>query len=398
MHKIFSILLILFAAASFTCCSQEHLIFMKNLRNIKFLSLKDILDESGLSGKKSRQAQELPGQSKPEVSNENIIKSNVESYNRELIIPSDKDFSISIKLSNDFVVLKSVQGDSVYMKDLSRQANGLFLFHSGAKDSKIRFQDFDVDGSLLKNINYYVKIKVPAGTAVLLLQASSAGTGSSAATASQAASGVAMSDTNMQGNSNTDISPAIIASIKGLSPTEALHELSRMLASPDVTDNEKEMIRYKMADIMIGQRSFSDADKVINDMQDQYKKAFYTGKSLLERKDYKDALRHYLDSLGGDDPTRKQAVLDMERLVLAIGAAEKGLIDRLKSETIKYKNDKDFYVSSMLGIARIYQYLPDIYSAREIYESILNGDYSREQKDKAQQAYDQLKKDFLEYR
>jgi hypothetical protein len=88
----------------------------------------------------------------------------------------------------------------------------------------------------------------------------------------------------------------------------------------------------------------------------------------------------------------------MEKLILAIGAAEKGLIDMLKSETVKYKSDKQFYVSSMLGIARIYQYLPDIYSAREIYESILNGDYDRQEKDKAKQSYDELKKDFLEYR
>ncbi|MGA2141271.1 MAG: hypothetical protein ABSG94_02515, partial [Brevinematales bacterium] len=251
MRNIFSILLISFAAVSFTCCSQEHLIFMKNLRNIKLLNLKDILDESGLSGKKSRQAQELPGESKPGISNENIIKSNVESYNKELIIPSDKDFSISIKLSNDFVVLKSVQGDSVYMKDSSRQANGLFLFHSGAKDSKIKFQDFDVNGDLLKNINYYVKIKVPAVTLPQQMSSTAAGASSSAASASQAAvtSGItgSMTDTNAQGKSNIDISPAIISSVEGLSPTQALHELSRMLASPDIADNEKEMIRYRMA-------------------------------------------------------------------------------------------------------------------------------------------------------
>jgi retron-type reverse transcriptase len=109
-------------------------------------------------------------------------------------------------------------------------------------------------------------------------------------------------------------------------------------------------------------------------------------------------MRHYLDALGGDEDTVKRTVIDLEKLILAIGSAEKSMIDRLKTETVKYKSDKEFYVSSMLGIARIYQYLPDIYSAKDIYDSILNGDYSEDQKEKTRKSYEELKKDFLEYR
>ncbi len=387
MNKNFALFIIL--SFIITGCSQEHLIFMKNLRNIKFLSFQDILEESGLSGKKIKN-ENLTNQAEYNVANENIIKNNVESYNKELVLPSDRDFSIGIKLSNDFVILKSIQGDTLYMKDSSKQENGLFLFHSGRKDSKIWFQDFDINGALVKNLNYYIKIKsAPAEEPRKVVKAvsSSSSAGILPETSSAASS-----------NTNIEISSAIIASIQGLSPTEALHELSKMLSSPDIRDDEKEVIRYEMVDILISQRSYGEAEREINNMQNQYKKSFYTGKLLMERRNYKEALHYYLNSLSGDNETRKKAVLDIEKLILSIGAAEKGLIERLKTETVRDKSDKEFYVNSMLGIARIYQYLPDIYSAKDIYESILNGDYDREQKDKARHSYDELKKDFLEYR
>ncbi len=385
MQKRIAVFLIL--SFIVTGCSQEHLIFLKNLRNIKLLTLQDILEESGLSNKKNRE-ERITNQTGNETVNENIVKNNVESFNKELVLPSDKDFSIGIKLSNDFVVLKSIQGDAVYIKDSSRQEKGLFLFHSGRKDSKIRFQDFDINGTLIKNLNYFVKIQsVPEETRKPVKTVFSSSSSSN------------LTETNavVSSSGNTDISSAIIASIQGLSTTEALHELSKILASPDIQDDEKEVIRYKMTEILISQKSYGQAETQINNMQNQYKKSYYTGKLLMDRKNFKEALRHYLNALGGDDDTRKNSVLDLEKLILSIGAAEKSLIDRLKVETGKYKSDKSFYVASMLGIAKIYQSLPDIYSAKDIYESILNGDYSQDQKDKAKNSYEELKKDFLEY-
>ncbi len=373
----------------FISCSQEHLILVKNIQRLKLLTIQDMLQESGF-GKKRLKREILTNQTvQNEATDEKIEKSKVVSYNKQLNIPENQDFSINIKPLNDFIILKSVQGDVQYVKASSQQEKGLFMFHSGKRDSKIQFQQFDVSGALVKNLNYYVKIQAAVSQPSVTVSHSSA----------------MASNTNKTGEENVqtltvnpNISTLIITSIQGLSPTEALRELRGMLSSSEFTDDDKELIRYKMTEILIEERSFKDAQVQIDALNNKNRKSLYTGKLLMARKNNKEALRYYMDALGGDDETKKTAVIDMEKLILAMGAAEKNLLERLRAETKKFKNDKDFYVNSMIGIARIYQYLPDIYSAKDIYESILNGDYDEDLKEKTRQSYEELKKDFLEYR
>ncbi len=369
-------------------CSQEHLIMMKNLKNIKFITFNDILEESGLLGKKNKPANPT-NQANNEITSENNVKSPAGSYNKELVIPENKDFSINMKLTSNFIILKSVQGDVQYQKGLSSQEKGIFLFHSGAKDSKIRFQEFDLSGALTKNLNYYIRIK-PS-----VKEENFSAVHSSSSSVPVISS---QENTNIIPAGNTNMSSIIIASIEGLSPGEALSELDKMISSTNINDEDRELIRYKKTDILISQGRFNEADREIGNLKNQYKKYYYMGKLLSERKNYKEALRNFMDALGGDDDTKKATILAMEKLVLAMGVAEKNLLDRLKSETNRYKNDKEFYVNSMLGIARIYQYLPDVYSAKDIYEMILNGDYDENLKNKTRHSYDELKKEFLEYR
>jgi flagellar motor component MotA len=128
-------------------------------------------------------------------------------------------------------------------------------------------------------------------------------------------------------------------------------------------------------------------------------KALYRARLAKARNNQKEAVRNYISLLGNSsDTTRKTGILELENLLLEMGSADRNLLESLTAETKKFRSDADFYGSSMIRIARIYPYLKDVYKAKEILESVMNGNFSKEVKAEAEKAYEELKKDFLEYR
>jgi tetratricopeptide (TPR) repeat protein len=379
-----------------TSCTQEHLIYVRNInKNLPLISLDQILTESGLKPKKpdSKKSQMDAGSKKQSYLETSVSK--IPEYNKEMQIAEDQDFSINLTEDKSFVVLKSVQGDVVYLKDKSEQDKGLFVFHSGKTDSKVLLQVYNVNGDLVKNVNYFIRMKAAQKKAVQESPKIQAGN----ITAQQANTNTAAETAAVQTvNSNENVSSIVITAIQGLSPTEAANELKKMLASSDISDEDRDAIRYKLMDILIGQKSLAQAQKELEQVNVPAKKALYQGRILRMKKNNNEALKNYLSALSGDDLTKRSAISEIESLLLDMGTVEKSVVERLQNETKQYSGDKDYYAESMIQIGRIYEYLPDIYSAKAIFESIINGSFSEVSKAKARKYYNELKKDFLEYK
>ena len=304
---------------------------------------------------------------------------------RRLDVMRDQDFSVNLSEMTNFIVLKSVQGGVRYLKEKSDLAKSLFVFHSGTNDGSVVFHAADPEGKVYKSVVYTIKV----------------------------APGPAM-DTNREPeqkkknvtNGQTDeavpspnLSQMILSSIEGLSPTEAARELGKRMDSPDIADGDKEFIRYRLIDIMLDQRNYGQAEYQISQIGSDPMKALYRARLAKARNNQKEAVRNYISLLGNSsDTTRKTGILELENLLLEMGSADRNLLESLTAETKKFRSDADFYGSSMIRIARIYPYLKDVYKAKEILESVMNGNFSKEVKAEAEKAYEELKKDFLEYR
>jgi len=381
--KFFLVGLTFFALYS---CSQEHLIFFKNITRARFISFKDILKESGfLKEKKESVTNKIL--KKIEPVEEEVQQQKIPSQSKQIMVPEGKEFSVSLPFQSNFVVLKDVKGDVRYLKESSRPDRGIFMFQSGRKDSKISFQQFNLNGELEKNINYYVKVLL-ASNQIALQSSSSA----------KSSSSLPPKETEQISNTNTSLSLLITTTLGGLTPSESISELRKMLSSEDFSEDDKEIIRYKLIEILIEQSRFKNAHDEVELLKNRYKKAYYLGEIYFGEKSYKESLRYFIDALNGDDDTKKAAILGAEALILKTGAADKSLIERLASEIKKFKKDKRFYAEAMIGIGRIYQYVPDVYSAKDIYDSIVSGDYDEDIKEKARTYSDELKKEFLDYR
>ncbi len=382
--------IVLFPLIILTSFTQEHLIYLKNINKASIISLEQILSESGLSIKKKEGPKKKPDK---EITNnavyENPSKKRISEVSKQLQIPENQDFSINLSQENSFIILKSVQGSAKYLSDKSNKDKGIFLFHNGNSDSKIQFQSYDTGGALDKNIYYYIKAQLVLTQAVKPVL-----------TTNLMTNNIQPSNQTIEAaSSNTSaFSPMVDASISGLSPTEAVQELKKMLDSQDVSNNDKETIRYKIVDILIEQRSYTAAQDNVNQIGSAVKKSLYQARLQRARKNYKDSLRNYLNAISGDNETKKASILELESLILEMGTVEKTMIETLLAGTKALANDKRFYGDSMISIARIYQYIPDVYSAKDIFDSIINGDFDSDIKAKAGKYYDELKSDFLEYK
>lgn len=379
------------------CFTQEHLIFFRNLNHVSLFSIDQLLKESGLKINKSE------GQKKTEtnivvnkpVITETAVKKIAEIH-KQLQIPENNDFSINLPQNNNFVVLKSIQGDTKYLKDNSRQDKGFFLFHSGKTDSKIQFQIINVDGNMQTNIYYYIQLQT--------VQKQSISSSSVVELSTNQASSAPETQPQMEQGTNQSIFPSmVITSTEGLSQESAAGEYRKMLNSANVTPEEKEKIRYKLIDTLIGMKSLTEAQSQIDQVIQPAKKLYYTAKIQQRQLNNKESLRNYLNILTGtavpgDESTIKDTLLGLEDLILGMNSIDKSLLDTIISRTKIYNSDKKFFGTSMINIARIYQFVPDAYAAKDIFESIINGDYDAGIKDSAGKYYKELKNDILDYK
>lgn len=381
--KVVPFLLIVFG---FSSCTQEYLILLRNLDNAEFINLDQVLKESGLG------VQGAPMPLKPSViyqaTNQNpVAESSAPSVRieRQLDVQADQDFSVNLSDVTNFIVLKSVQGGIRYLKEKSDLTKALFVFHSGTNNGSIVFHTADTDGKLNKSIAYSVRVgpKQPVEESKQPEQKKKTAT----------------NDQANEAVPSPNLPQMILSSIQGLSPTEAARELGKMMDSQEISDNDKEFIRYKLIEIMIDQRNYGQADYQITQIGSEPMKTLYRARISKAKGNQKEAVRNYISLLGNSpDGTRKTGIIELEDLLLEMGSADKNLLESLSAETKKYKNDGDFYGSSMIRIARIYPYLQDVYKSKDILESIMDGNFSEEIRAEARKAYEELKKDFLEYR
>lgn len=365
-------------------CTQEYLILVRNLDRTQWLSLDDVLHESGLEARtrpvEKKPDTVIPDNPLPRETEKVLPSTNIQ---KRLTVPADQDFSVQIPVDSNFIVLKSVLGGMKHLKDRSDPFNGLFQFHSGTEDGSIEFQTYSPDGKIDRSIVYLVRVnrKLPSAT--------------------ETANTNAKGRTNDQTNANVpspNLSQMILSSIQGLSPTEAARELGKMLDSSEITDNDKEFIRYQLVDIMIAQRNYTPADGQIGLIKSDPVKTLYRARLQRAKGNQKEAVRNYIGLLAAPEETRKKAILELEDLLLEMGSADKGLLDSLQAETAKYKTDKAFYGTSMVRIAKIYPYLQEVYKARDILEKIIAGNYGDDVTADAEEALKSLKRDFLEYK
>jgi len=395
-------------ALSLMLCSftQEYLIFIKNLGKYNFISMDNILTESGLSTKIPPQ-KPLPDAGQ---TNSPVIEQPLPEENIQISIPGNNDFSINISQDTNMSILKSSKGDSRYNADSSDPGKGLFLFHSGLNDSKIIFQSVNSDGLPVKNINYYViiirdKAQAPVqGSQTNLppqqnMSASSAEQSPAVTPGSQQQSGQQdQSGTNSSTNSGTGFSAFYPASADSLPPSEAVSMLSGVLSNSIYDQNDKNLALYKLIDIEIRQGSYSNASASIANVNDPSRKSLYQARLDRAMKNYPDAVKNYFLAFSGDIDTMTNAVLESESAFSSIGAIDRGSIDSLIAQTKKYPGTNNFYAASLINIARLYQYIPDVYAAKGLLDSIISGNYSPAMKGKAQDAENELNNNFLNYR
>lgn len=369
-------------------CTQEHLIFLMNLQRADLLTVEQIVRESGLEkpapepespAEKPRSSRPAPVDPAPSVPVTNI--------RRSMTVAPDQDFSVTLKDGSNTVIVKSVEGGVSFQGDKSEIPLGMFVFRSGTNDGRIHLQTVFPDGPVRQNVYYTVHVRVSAAPAPAATNA-----------VRKSAPAAAQAQTNGDAVPTPNLSQMIVSATGGLSPTEAVRELQKMLNSSSLTDVDRELIRYKMVEILIEQRAFTRAETEINLIRNERRKDLYRARLQSARNNGKEAVRSYLSALGGDDETRKMAILELETVLIRLGAVDRGLIGTLIAETKKYRSDVLFYAESMIAIARIFQYVPDVYAARDILKPLLQAEWPEEVRAKAQAAYDELERQFLDYR
>lgn len=369
-------------------CTQEHFIFVRNLKTAKLLTMEQVLRDSGLAlatSTTSTTSTTLP----PLRFNPNpTTTTTVPVVSKYLDIPANEEFSINIYEPNKFIVLKKVTGNLTLLSNRSDPDNGFFLFRNGVVNSQAVFYIHGLAGNLQKIIVY--KINIPPANG-----AQSAQTAQSNNLRSLITNGSSAQNQQVQAN----IANAIIASLHGLSMSEQIKTLSNNIAAPDVPQADKDALRYKLLDIYIDQRSFSLADPQIAAIRDPAYKALYQARYNWRKSQYVTSMRYYLQAVDGADPVKRSAVSELAKMLIEYGNVEQTVVNKLRAETEKYKDtDPEFYGRTMLDIGRLYEFLKDVYESEKIYQSVLNGNYSAETKRLADLYYAELKNNFLFYR
>ncbi|OHD58510.1 MAG: hypothetical protein A2014_01630 [Spirochaetes bacterium GWF1_49_6] len=440
--------IVLFSVVFFLSCTQEHLLLLKNIQNAQFLSFEQILDESGytkyinrpkpvtnqlppvadvmttnqvslvvilktnfitntspaLNGQtivtqvvtlpvdpaKTIQSNKIITQiqnKKPPVDNTPIVKEPLTItpvYKSIEMIPGE-EFSINIYEKDVLLTLKTVEGDIKFLKDKSNPSDGFFLFLGGNINSSVIFHGYTKTGKLIKKYIYQIK---PMGAAVNPQppQTTNQITISPEDTA----------PTNKGGG--FQLSDTVISSLQYLSSPEKIKLLYKNIDSTEMSPQDKELLRYHLISILIDNFNFKESLSNINLLSDQYRKSLYMARMFVKQKKPLDALKNYYAALNGDNSVKKEALLEMESLYLKEGDIDAGALAKMEDETKRFiQIDPDFYARSMINIARLYQYIHDIYRSKDIFEGILKGVYSKNVLQEAKKYYDELKKNFLEY-
>ena len=321
------------------------------------------------------------------VDKTNVVPKKTEPTNRREVmnIPAKENFSISLDPRDKYIIMKSLTGDI----EIIKQDNGLFSFKNGISNSSIHFQYYDYDGNLMSNIYYDIFIKKP--------KAEEAKTNETPKETEK----IVVTDEPAE-QEIAEIKPSMeqvyLSSIEGYSEIESVREINKLLTNTSIDDNVKEKLRYKKLDLLINMRSFNGIESEIEALKGDGYKNLYYARYYNAINDIPKASRYYNAAAQDTGEIKKNAIIEYENVILANKTTDENVLKMLESETAKITDDESFYVDSMVNIARAYPFVGGFYRAEEIYKSIIDGDYSRLSKKKAEEYYDVLKRDYLNYR
>lgn len=384
MNRLLILSLSIFALIS---CSQEQIILVKDLPSVNILTLEDILNEAGFPAPEPKSAATniaVKLTTNQYVSTTKTKKAETTNYYR--VIPSGEEFSISIYYPDSFVVLDEIPDAVDYLEDDSYPDSGFFMFKNGTSDSIIVFKVYDLGGNPEKIINYNISTVVSE---------------TDTDTDEVDLDSMITDDETLEvpDSFSIDLTDVIIDSLKGLSTSEKINTLESNIISAGLSDDEQDLLYREWIDILMDNRRFTEADTQIANINDESLQDLYYGKYYQLRKKYPQAQLSYIQALDGDPEVEKEAVLLLEEMLFDYGNVEESVIDDLYSRTAEYESsDSDFYVESLLNIGRLYEYVMDIYTAEDIYQSVIDGDYSRKTRKKAEEYLEELKDNFLYYK
>ncbi len=377
------ILLFLFL---FFSCSQEHLILLRNIKKVDFDLMKQILKDIGAltNGEEKNELiseDEADKQSLP-------IEKRIETENKIVRIKNNNIFTIKVPYKDGFVVLKSIEGDTIFNSNDSKIEEGIFLFTSGKKDSRIRFDIVDLGGELKKRVNYYINIILETNIVEKKEEV----------VKKEKKIEVTNEVTNEK-PSNLGIK-GIIENIKNNLPyAEAVKEYENLINSPDISEEEKDLVRYNLTELLLRRNNYEKADKVISEIKNEGRRLYYRGSLSIARKREKEGYIYFRDALSkADNDTKKLVISGLLELLKKSKIATLDEIDDLEKNIAKFKNDKNFYADSMISLAEVYVYFEKVYKSEEILKSIIEGEYSEQIKRKARGVYKDLREGFIEYR
>ncbi|MEJ5284103.1 MAG: hypothetical protein ACP5Q5_03205 [Brevinematia bacterium] len=377
------ILLFLFL---FFSCSQEHLILLRNIKKVDFDLMKQILKDIGAL---------TNGEEKNELISEDEadkqplpIEKRIETENKIVRIKNNNIFTIKVPYKDGFVVLKSIEGDTIFNSNDSKIEEGIFLFTSGRKDSRIRFDIVDLGGEIKKRVNYYINIILETNVVEKKEEI----------VKKEKKIEVTNEVTNEK-PSNLGIK-GIIENIKNNLPyAEAVKEYENLINSTDISEEEKDLVRFNLIELLLRRNNYEKADKVISEIKNEGRRLYYRGLLSIARKREKEGYIYFRDGLSkADNDTKKLVISGLLELLKKTKIATLDEIDDLEKNIAKFKNDKNFYADSMISLAEVYVYFEKVYKSEEILKSIIEGEYSEQVKRKARGVYKDLREGFIEYR
>lgn len=380
-----------FLLLTLQACTQEHFIFVRNLPSARLLTMDQVLRDAGLlSTSSTTTTTTVRTQQTTQTTLRTTTTTTVPTVSKYLDIPANEEFSINIYEPNMFIILKKVTGNLTLLSNRSDPENGFFLFRNGVVNSQATFYIHELGGKLKKIIVY--KINIPPS-----LQSSTTQTVTQSPT--NLRSLIPDNGQNQQTTAVVGAANAIILSLQGLSSSEQIKTLTDNINSADVSQADKEILRYKLLDILIDQRSFSLADPQIAALQNVHQKALYQARYYWRKYQYVNAMKSYLQAIEGPDAAKRAAITELAKMLFEYGNVDASIVIKLRSETEKYKDsDPEFYGRAIIDVGRLYEFTRDVYEAEKIYQSVITGNYNAETKRLADLYYTELRNNFLFYR
>ncbi len=367
----------------FSACHQEGFILIRNLDRAEWLTVEDFLRESGLSTQSSIQTTNQVSRKPSEVPQ----SSSLPQETKYMTIPENKDFTLQISSPNTLITLKSVSGVT-YLKENSDPEQGLFAFRSASTNGRAHFQYYDLDGRLLKNVYYYFKIQKPSTTPT-----STTNIATRKPTPTQPTETETQTNTNLPPRTQTQNIDWLLSSIRKLPAGEAIKNLESATADTTFSDSEKEQLNYTLIEYYLKQRLYTRASNRIETLQERGYQAYYRGLYYEAIQKPTRALEYLLQSLDIGGSVVPQAVVATGRVMINSGVSDATLVARLDNLTTSIK-DPSLAAESMIQIAYLYEGLRNITRARQLYQTVISGNYPRQWKEKAQQELTTLNQQF----